>query len=236
MSTEPGVADKPAAPKVKKTVTVNAYGRPNTYGSDREFADALDPAHDYHARSTREKTKRLAVLDDLEIDLYHDVYEDIQGKVDDGFNLGDVVVEERTRTTSEFSRAPSEAVRQVTRDFGETIDPPTGLSPHGWNDHVWLDENDEWAVNIRSSKLKDRSVLTHHDRRTPDTRHESDTPVMSAQWTVELGPATEAEIETWTDAITGPFADHVARLDAIEKVRIANCKERVEREGDCFDV
>lgn len=243
MATEETTADKPAEQdadeQVKKTVTINGYAKPGEYeDSDegrRRFADALDEDTDFFDRRSRDRTTRYAVLDELKIDLCWDVYEDLKEKVDAGFDIGDARLTVEEETTSEYRYRVQEAGRNLADSFGRSIDCPEGLAPHSYNEHVWVDD-DEWIVVIRSRKPKLRQVLAHHDRRTRKHRFESDEPVMSFQWNVELGPATEDFIDLWSEQVTGPFADYVARNTAINKVRIADCKERVEREGDCFNV
>lgn len=239
MRKEQPTADKAAA-TVEKTVTVNAYTAPGVYDAEsgRAFAHDLDTAHDYTERTTNETTSQVAVFGTHELNLHYDEYTDIMAAVEDGVDIGAVRIEERTSKSSDYVRRPREAPDAVADEFADSV--PSlhreGLTRTQWSSRSWEDADGEWVITLRSSKLKPRRVLAHHDRRSPDNRFEGAGNVMSAQWTINLGPAAEERIQEWTDIIVTPFADDVARNSAIQKVRIADCVTTTEKQGDCFEL
>lgn len=231
MTAKQPTADKPAA-TVEKTVTVNAYAP--DFGSDREFADALDDERDYYETRSRTRHTYVASLGDYNFEIASETYDGLSAEIDAGVDTGELSIERRESTTQDHRYSPSTAPNRLAERFCESLE-FEGLQRADYLGNVWKDDEGEWIIHVRSINLQPRRVLAHHDRRTSENRYEGDEEVMSAQWTINLGPASEAEVDEWNERITGPFAQFIAENPAVEKVRIADCKERVEKEGDCFD-
>lgn len=234
MTAKQPTADKSAATTVKKTVTVNAYAP--DFGSDREFANALDGVRDYFDTKTASRTDYYLNIGDYSVDLSSDAFRRVRDEIDAGANVGEVTVEERQRSTQEYRYRPINAPGKISDRFADTVGEFDGLHQPEFLKSVWKNGDGDWMINIRNRSLEPRRVLAHHDVRTSENRYEGDGKVMSAQWSIALGPASEAEVEEWNERITGPFAQFVAEQPAVQKVRIADCKERVEKKGDCFDI
>lgn len=244
--------DKTGA-QTKKTITLNAYADPSVVdgahfdGTEtdeeieeiaRTFATVLSEDRDFFETTTREETDKYLALDGQRFDLDWESEDELEQLVADGANLGDFEFVTKTSSTTEYRHGPVSAGRELREEFVADLDVPPGLTQR-WDRRFEDAETGETMIRFSGYEATPRRRLVHQSERTPATRFEDDDPTarqMAVQWIITLGPASEAQIEQWSTSVVGAFSTFVARQHGIETVRIADCTETLEREGDCFDL
>lgn len=223
----------------KKTVTVVAYAANEAFKSERAMADALDGSRDYYERAyNRSETVALA-FDDGEttrdIRVYGDKVKEALKEAEIDHEHLDVDVEETVSRPYRYS--PDQYVDEVRRGLCSELpgaldgDISTGL----WN-YKWQNDDMETLVHIRKSGVDYRRVLVHRSERDGRRKYDSKRKHLSVAFTVEFGPASTDLVEEWSETVVPVMIRELYDLEWVEKVRIADCVENVERKGDCFDV
>lgn len=225
----------------KKTVTIVAYGALDTYDSLRDMADTLDPTRDYYERKyQRNRSVEVVVLDEDGEEagsekVFNSAVRD--ALVEHGVAADNVEVREEHDVKRPYRHSPDKMASDLRKEIGRRLpdELPGGLS-QSWYDRKWQDESHETKVRIRSQGLDNRRVLVHRSKRGGRRKYDSDRKHPSAQFTIELGPADGDLVEKWNRKVVEAFIRELHDEYWVERVRVTDCAETVEREGDCFDL
>jgi hypothetical protein len=227
-----------AGSMTEKTVTVIAYAANDAFKSERAMADALDQSRDYYERDyQRSRTVSLAL--DRDGDEYTEQVwnSDLaDALLEGGVDHGDVSVVEDVEVSRPYAHSPRRAVKQardsIVADLPDELS--SGLTRGLWG-YKWQDDDAVTKVSVDARNVDYRRVLVHRSERGGRRKYDSERKHLSMQFNITLGEATEAKIESWTDEVVKPFIEHLYDLSWVERVRVTDCVEHVEREGDCFD-
>lgn len=225
----------------EKTVTVIAYAADQAFASEREMADELDGENDYYARERNVSEKTRLVYDDGERETSERVhYDRIAEALRDADVDSDVLSVEHERDVSRtYKYSPSRFANNVRDDLtAELPDNLSGGVSRGLWGHKWQDENRTTRVDVRARGVDYRRVLAHRTERNGRRKYDQryDRKRLSVEFTVSLGPDAEHIVDAWNSEVVEPFVQNLADVEWVEHVRVADCTETVEREGDCFDV
>lgn len=226
----------------KKTVVVVAYAEHDAFKSERAMADALDPSRDYYERDyQRSRTVELVATDDEgEVINREKVYcSDIKDAlVEGGVGSPNLTVNEEVETSRPRKYSPSGVVSDLRDDLADDM-PETltgGVEQAKWWNYQWQDAESRTLARIRAGDLDYRKVLLHRTERNGRAKYEGRRKHLSMEFTIELGPAAEETVEARNDELVAEFVKELAHVDWVHKVRVSDCTETVEREGDCFEV
>lgn len=223
--------------EAEKTVTVTAYAEHGAFGSERDMADTLDDSTDYYERR-RKKTRTVALeYDDGETEADEYVYNDAvrDALVEAGVAHPDLTVTDETEVSRPYANVPDSysgtVCKRTTRALPDTL---TGGIERRWS-RKWQDDQRRTLVKIAAGGIDARRVLLHRSERDGRRKYETDKKHLSMQFTIDLGPADESTIKAWSEEVVAPFVKELNKLDWVHKVRVTDCKETVERDGDCFN-
>lgn len=225
---------------VKKTVTVIAYAPYGAFKSVRDMADDLDATTDYYERDyRRDESVELVALDDEGDEIQAEpVYcPDLR----DALKAADIDGNVEVRVTNDVSRPyahdPDSVARSTRTRLARKLpkELPGGVE-RGIFAYKWQDSDAMTRVHIRSDGIDSRRVMAHRTRRNGRRKWDTDRKHLSMAFTIELGPSDPRTVTTWSDMVVRKFVDMLVDEHWVERVRVADCTETVEREGDCFDI
>lgn len=224
-------------PQVEKTVTIIGYLADDP-GDKRDAAAQIDPHSDYTERERRESRSVEIVYDDPDTDREQtqsvfsaDMADALaQTGLEDPFS-----VNVERDVNNDYVRATFEAGNSVRKRLvRDTLPHEIGDLERSFH-RKYQTENRITKIQIDVEGPEESRVLKHHDTRTAENRFEDETSRMALTFSVTMGPADESDVEHWSKQVVDPLAKALAREEWTGRVRIADCKETVEKQGDCFD-
>lgn len=235
----------------KKTVSIMAYGA-NEGASNRMFAQAIDQSTDFTERRTRTTdtckihfTNRWGDDSDTKIDreAYLALAGDDAGEPEDGEDFSETLeVNEGTLTreiehSEEYRYGPRTGASNLLDEASDAL--PSEITG-GHTESTWGTkyQNDEDVTKVRVSSrgISKKKVLVHQSERdSSEDMFEGDTEYPAAEYSVTL-EGTPEEVEAWSEEVISPLLTALATADGVHKVRVTDCKETVEKEGDCFNL
>lgn len=225
--------------QVEKEVTVIGYATPDAFADERAFADELTET-DMYERETTESVSVEIGFDDQTEGLYHsDLKEAVADAVEtDRIDTGDFEVDVERNFSKDFSNSLTKAMSELRSELLDDApdELPGEIERGGIYDYKWQDDMFESFVHVMTGSIDERPLLAHRSRRTADERYDDEEDRLSVSFTVDMGPADADRIDEWSEAVVGTLSSALGQVSAIERVRIASCTERVERQGDCFDI
>lgn len=250
MSVEGQTADEAQTTNMEKKVTVIGYaGNPDQ--SVREFASEFDPeGRDFTEREESEYRRCYVSHWDSEegerVEEYisEDAYEVLlNSSAFDPENDENVRLKREVSHSVNYARDPEEAVGSVVEEvFEEMMESEVGDALD--DDGYYLNEYGPYVGDEVMNKLAtfgekdvtEQKVLVHQSERDEaDSKFETDAKRPALQFTVTL-EGDEETVEELSEKVVGYYMGRVARLNGVTKVRVSDCVEKVEREGDCFDL
>lgn len=247
MASQTAAADEAQTATVEKEVTIIGYGADPDM-SARAFAGTFDPeGRDFTEREESDYTRHYLTYYDADEGervqdyLSEDAYQTLLNtdafdpENDDGVDL-----KREVENTVGYAHDSKEAVSAAVNEIFEALkeEDPESLEDYYLNEYGPYvgDEVMNKLVTFGGYSVTRQRVLVHQsEREESDDRFETDDERPAVQFTVTI-ESDEEEVAHLSDEVVGYFMDRVARHDAIEKVRVSDCMEKVERQGDCFDL
>lgn len=224
--------------ETKKTVQVVAYAEDQAYKSERAMADALD-ARDFYARERRtNRTVELVYEDENGHEHTAPVYPDEMrdALVEADVRSDELTVREEVDVSRPYAHRPGDVADDLRRELGRELPSTLAGGVTCVFGYKWQDDDRETKVRILSDGINYRRVLLHRTERNGRRKYETDRKHLSMAFTIELGPEDSAVVAEWSESVVAEFVKMLAGRDWVWKVRVADCTESIEREGDCFDI
>lgn len=241
MATKSKASD--AGEKQKKTVTIIAYAPHQAFKSARHLADELDASIDYYERKRyTTRTVELVLTDDDDDGHEHrqTVYDrDIaDALVADGVGHDHLSVEEETEVSKPYAHNPKDWARSLRAEVAAALpdDLGHGAGRPALYSYKWQNDDYETVVQVRVPDIDQRRVLLHRSERDGRRKWQTDRKHLSVEFTVEFGAAATEAVTDWSEVAVPAVVQNLYGRGWVERVRVADCTETFEREGDCFEV
>lgn len=224
----------------QKTVTVIGYSTDESQ-SERAFAHALDPrGRDLFEQEEKTNTKQYIRWTDDEGEeqekfIREDLFDAIkESGAFDPENERVQVVEETTtemKYTTRLYSVGNSVKSEVCEHMPDEID---GLTKGIWT-RKWQNEQGETQIEVIGNGLTSERVMAHQATRNAGQRFETEDERPCVKLQVEMN-GTDEEVESWSEDVVPQIVEGLSDFDAVGKVRITDCKTRIEKEGDCFNL
>lgn len=232
---------------VQKDVTIIAYADDSGVTGDREFANLFDPeGRDFNEREESERQNRYLRHYNSDEGQYEEEYlsEDaynvlMNTSAFDPDNNDRVTLRREVTCDVNHKHRTQQAVVSVMQDaFDELWDAEKPaledyrLKAYG----PQIQDGDTWEdlVTFNPGRISSQTVLVHQAERTDENRFEGDQRRKGFSLTINMD-ASEEEVDTFSNVVIPHFMSYISQLNGVGKVRVSDCKKRVEKEGDCFD-
>lgn len=241
MSTSTHSGSSAESGTVKKTVTVIAYAAHGAYTGARTMAADLDPSIDFYERDyRRSRTVRLVALDDEGEEIQGEtIYcSDLKDALVNATIDGDLRVVEEVEVSRPYAHEPHTVVKDIRSRLARALPDELagGVERADWWSYKWQDDDNVSKVFIRSGRIDHRRVLAHHTRRNGRRKYDTTRKHLSMEFTIELGPESGDIVAEWNETVVARFVEMLVDEPWVERVRVSDCVETIEREGDCFDL
>lgn len=221
----------------KKTVQITAYGKKGL--SKRQFADSMCSKDMTERHTVENRTVKLEYDGDRRVRSVNIRDDSFRAElIAADIESEKLRVVDETTTADEYKHSLGKATTVVAEKFAEDLPDklPGGLTRRDFWDTRWANDQDESIVRIKGCRIGERKLLKHRSERSSEDRFESDKELVAAEFRVELGPATEAEVSKLSKEVVKPFIRMLNKEEWSDRVRVSDCKEKVERKGDCFEI
>ena len=232
---------------VQKDVTIIAYADAGGQVDERGFASEFDPeGRDFEEREENTRTShyvRHYNSDENEWQeeyISEDAYEVLFEK--GGFdpeNDANVELKRDVDHRVDYAHRPKEAVEAVVNAAFESLEDDElpaledfrlkAYGPKIQDRNTWED-----IVTFTPGRVNSQKVLTHQAEREEGNRFEDDTGRQAFSLTINMD-ADEETIDTLSNTVVPNIMSFISKLEGVGKVRLSDCKKRVETEGDCFN-
>lgn len=223
----------------KKTVTVMAYSLRAT-DSPRAFAERIDPkGRDMFKQEEQERSERNIRMTDEDgeessIWLNKRQFNILKesGAIDPENEQVSLVKE--TETKVEYETSLGYVASNVASEIAKEMPSLDGLEQHSLWEKRFQNDLSETKVRIRGKSFDTGRIFKHQSARQGSDRFEGDDDVAYVQFELTFD-GEEDEVNNWSETLVPAFIKELNDMQGVGKVRMTDCKETVEREGDCFN-